>query len=141
VSRWREAIGVDPTRGPLLIRYRLLETRWGSCYLHHLLRSDGDRDLHDHPWAFASWLLWGSYVEHRRRPTMTERAIGRLLGPVVVQRRRWGSLAWRRATDAHRLELRRPAWSLLWVTPRVRTWGFYTPGGWVAHSYYRGERT
>ena len=31
--------------------------------LHHLLVSDPDRDMHDHPWDYTSVLLTGAYLE------------------------------------------------------------------------------
>lgn len=58
---------------PLFERYFLCAIprwipRWcgGAIYLHHYLRSDPDRGLHDHPWdrAFA-WQLAGGYSEER----------------------------------------------------------------------------
>jgi hypothetical protein len=52
-------------RKPLMIRYILLSTRWFGVYLHHLLRSDYDRAFHDHPWGFVTFLISGSYTEHR----------------------------------------------------------------------------
>lgn len=45
------------SRGPLLTRYFLLQTRWLGVYLHHLHASDDDRAMHDHPWTFVSLLL------------------------------------------------------------------------------------
>ena len=35
-----------------------------NIYLHEFRRSDDDRALHDHPWANASLLLSGRYIEH-----------------------------------------------------------------------------
>jgi hypothetical protein len=35
-----------------------------NVYLHHFLRSDDDRALHDHPWINLSLLLDGCYLEH-----------------------------------------------------------------------------
>ena len=35
-----------------------------NIYLHHFLRSDDYRALHDHPWCNLSLLLSGSYIEH-----------------------------------------------------------------------------
>jgi hypothetical protein len=52
---------------PYLIRYRLLKTPWFGIYLHHILRSDLDRCLHDHPFCFWSLVLWGRYTEFRPR--------------------------------------------------------------------------
>jgi hypothetical protein len=36
---------------------------WGTVRLHHILRSDDDRHLHDHPFNFVSLLLTGGYTE------------------------------------------------------------------------------
>lgn len=41
----------------------LFETPWGSLRLHHILRSDKGRDMHDHPMDFTTFILWGSYIE------------------------------------------------------------------------------
>lgn len=102
-------------RGPLLTRYYLLETRWFCVYLHHLHASDEDRALHDHPWAFLTFLVSGGYFEHT--PT------GRFW------RRRFSLLA-RPAAWQHRLELVRPTWTLILRSRRLREWGFITPSGW-----------
>ena len=50
---------------PYLVRWSLDAGRFGSVKLHHILRSDDDRDLHDHPWSFVSVILRGGYWEHR----------------------------------------------------------------------------
>lgn len=41
----------------------ILRTPWGTLRLHHILRSDDDRHLHDHPFDFTSFLLTGGYLE------------------------------------------------------------------------------
>ena len=56
-------IGVDGQ--PYLRRYYILKTRWFRIYLHEILRSDEDRDCHDHPWNFTSIILKGGYWETR----------------------------------------------------------------------------
>ena len=38
--------------------------KWFNVYLHHFLRSDDDRALHDQPWWNLSILLDGEYTEH-----------------------------------------------------------------------------
>jgi hypothetical protein len=48
---------------PYLIRWAI-NTPLLGIKLHHILRSDEDRDLHDHPWSFLSVILWGGYWEH-----------------------------------------------------------------------------
>lgn len=99
-----------------------------NIYLHEVLRDDDDRALHDHPWWNMSIVLSGGYVE------------------VCLQRgfliRKWrpaGSIVLRTAKTAHRLELprpehggaSRPCWSLFLTGPKVRSWGFRCPKGWV----------
>ena len=108
-------------RGPLLTRYSLVESRRLGIYLHRLHVSDEDRALHDHPWSFLSWLIGGGYYEHT--------AEGRFW------RRRF-SLLWRPAEWRHRLELRRPTWTLVIRGSRRRRWGFVIAGRWVGWQAY-----
>jgi hypothetical protein len=96
-------------------RYFILKTRWGRIYLHHIQRSDADRCLHDHPWRFVSIILSGGYREVMRRGTFW---------------RRPGQLLIRPAHTAHRIEVDRPAWSLVFTTRQFRPWGFFTRAGW-----------
>ena len=58
-------VGADDPVGPYLRRWYLLpRNRVLNVYLHQFLRDDDDRALHDHPWAWLSVLLSGSYIEH-----------------------------------------------------------------------------
>lgn len=139
--RFRCVISEDHARGPLLVRYRLIGTRWGGVYLHHLLRSDADRHLHDHPWAFWSLILWRGYWEREPfRGQGTEPRWSSIANSEVCVRTRRGpfTLVRHRAKDRHALTLERPAWSLVWVGPKVREWGFETERGWVPWEQYEG---
>jgi hypothetical protein len=50
---------------PYMLRWWVIpRNRFFNIYLHHFLRSDEDRALHDHPWLNCSWLLDGRYTEH-----------------------------------------------------------------------------
>lgn len=92
-----------------------------NVYLHHFLRSDDDRALHDHPWINLSILLAGQYDEHTIRPG----------GINVRTRRRAGDWKLRTAKAAHRIELvDGPCWTLFLTGPRIRAWGFHCPAGW-----------
>lgn len=95
--------------------------RWFNIYLHHFLRSDDDRALHDHPWINASILLKGKYTEH----TIPA-------GGVNVRKEYGvGNIKFRTPKSAHRIELTDgPCWSLFITGPNVRTWGFHCPHGW-----------
>lgn len=102
-----------------------------NVYLHNVVRSDDDRALHDHPWWNISIVLWGGYYEHM---------------PVIpdlyeygwrTTHRKWrgiGSIVFRKANAAHRLELGaycpKPTWTLFITGRKSREWGFYCPNGW-----------
>jgi hypothetical protein len=122
----------------MLIRYRLIATRWGGLYVHHFLRSDQDRDLHDHPWHFTSLILWAGYYEEVPYAACITPWIAGDRHKTMLVRRRPGTIVRHLADDAHRVLLAngRPAWTLLWVSPKVREWGFYTKDGWVPWQEY-----
>jgi hypothetical protein len=52
----------DPTL-VYLRRLRIVQTPWLSLYLHFIQGPDRDRDPHDHPWNFWSFIVRGSYSE------------------------------------------------------------------------------
>ena len=95
--------------------YVIPRNRWFNIYLHNIVRSDDNRALHDHPWSNLSILLKGSYREVTPDGTFVRGA---------------GSMVFRRATAAHRLEVDGPTWSLFITGRKVREWGFYCPQGW-----------
>ena len=103
-----------------------------NIYLHHFLRSDDDRALHDHPYWNVSLLLSGAYLEH------TIAAGGVHRRAMFYQ----GDFKFRTAKMAHRIELFEiddpvtgkelvPCWSLFITGPRVRDWFFHCPNGLV----------
>lgn len=113
-----------PARPYLRRWYLLPRNPVFNVYVHHFVRSDDDRALHDHPWPNVSWLLRGLYIEH------TIAAGGIHHRNVLIAgdwRVRWtGRLA-------HRIELTvGPCWTLFITGPRYRQWGFHCPdAGWV----------
>lgn len=102
---------------PYLERWWVIpRNRWFNIYLHHFLRDDDDRALHDHPWLNCSILLTGGYREH---------VPGR-----AIDRRRWWPV-FRRAVASHRIELTHgQVWTLFITGPKIREWGFHCPQGW-----------
>lgn len=101
--------------------------RWFNVYLHRFLRSDDDRALHDHPWVNLSILLRGSYIE----VSPTARRMRRPLRPVA-----------RGPRSLHRVELINGArvWTLFITGPKVRTWGFQCPKGWIPWTEFAETR-
>ena len=129
------------SRGPLLTRYHLIATRAFGIYVHHLHVSDEDRALHDHPWSFVTVLLSSGYFEWT--PTTAPRRTSartdlRLVGYQVFCRSWYPrfSVLYRPAEWAHRLELVRPTWTLVFRWRVRRAWGFFSPRGWLPWRAY-----
>ena len=113
-----------------LERFYILSTPWIGLYLHRFW-SDDDDGLHDHPWASASVLLQGGYLEEMPERQSVPH------GPTIIKLRRprhpW--IKFRSATDAHRITIpadnREETWSLfIRFSFKRRIWGFYRDGGW-----------
>ena len=78
-------------------RYRLIQTKWFAVYIHQILRSDQDRDMHDHPWNFTSVILEGAYREAFSYPPLFDK--------VYVRDYYSGDVIEHKAEDAHKLTL------------------------------------
>lgn len=146
-GRWRRIIwNCRAERGPLLTRYYLIDLPWFGIYLHHLQSSDDDRALHDHPWSFVTCLLSSGYYEIVPSPMrpydLVEWTATRdpqlPMGYAKHWRHRFSILV-RRAEYKHRLELPRPMWTLVLRWRARRTWGFWTPGGFLDFKAYGRE--
>lgn len=119
-KRWafmeRFAVNVGKDGVPQMVRWRLVQTPLISLYLHIWNKPDQDRDPHDHPWSFWSFVLWGGYVER-------------------LYERGWPLMdKWRGRWTLHRMPLRlahivtyiKPrTMTLVIVGPAVRRWGFW----------------
>lgn len=124
---------------PYLIRYTLLTLPWFSVKIHKILLSD-DYCLHDHPWSFVSIVLKNGYVEHsfgknigyvrHENGVLTAACSKRIKAPAIL---------FRRANWAHRLEIDKPAITLVITFKKQRMWGFFTPQGWVKWFKYKQE--
>lgn len=58
----------DPDGIVYLFRRRLIQTPWAAIYLHDILTPDSDPAPHSHPFAFASLVLRGGYLEEVYHP-------------------------------------------------------------------------
>lgn len=115
---------------------RFLERRpwWKGptkIFLHRIVRSDDDRDPHDHPWAFASLILIGSYRERIlkgwiRQCLLTSPHFGPWEPRYHERVTRPGMLLRNKAEHTHRVEIIKPVWSLVFAWPARRVWGFTT---------------
>ena len=106
--------------GVYLRRWRF-ETPWGSVRLHHWLKSDDDRALHDHPWDFWTYILKGSYTDISSPWEGFDTRVSQ-----TVQRWHW---YYRPARHRHYVEVPPTGcWTLVLTGPIVRRWGFWVKG-------------
>lgn len=120
----------DGVENPVyMIRYSLFTCPWFSIKIHRIFLSDDDC-MHDHPWSFISFILWGGYVEHR--PALKGDQ-GYYEGKHEVVKKLYGagSILWRKAPSIHKLEVFQTATTLVVTFKRTRQWGFYMPHQWV----------
>ncbi len=113
-------------KNPYIRRWYVISTPLFRIYLHNMLRDDDDRALHDHPWNNISIILKGGFVEHTPRGSYSRIPL---------------SVTFRKATAAHRLELRhhagvRSSWSLFLTGRYQRKWGFHCPKGWIPYEQF-----
>lgn len=109
---------------PLFIRYFLFRLPGGGqVYLHHYLRRDEDRGVHDHPWGQAcSLILAGGYVE--KRLDVAERRY-------FFKTRKPGRVFRMTGDDLHQIVTlpAKSSWSLFWHGPYTKAWGFVRMDG------------
>jgi hypothetical protein len=110
-------------------RYRLLETPILRFYIHQILESDKDGDLHDHPWNLISIILKGGYIE---RFWDKKRKRNQLVAHSSFDIFR------RSATDFHCIDkILKPVWTFVIAYGKRREWGYQTEIGWVDNKTYR----
>lgn len=101
-----------------------------SARIHHIMRPDGDRHLHDHPWNARTIILQGWYLEE----------VPKAEGRRQFRSRVTGSTARLLFGEYHRIDLLPPegTWTLF-ITWRYRgTWGFDVDGKKVPWREYLG---
>lgn len=120
----------DPT-DVYMWRLRIFTTPLCSLKLHHIMRPDNDRHLHDHPWNFHSLILKGGYTE------IVDQVPEGHVQPVVNKKP--GHWSHKKATDAHRIAQfnnRKDSWSLVFCGRIRRKWGFWVDGVHMPHEEY-----
>lgn len=144
-----EGEDVLPER-PFLYRWFLWpKNKYLNAYLHHFVRDDEDRALHDHPWPNLSILLASQYIEHTidaggiHKRTVFKRGDIKFRTPYTAHRVEltndyerpddlwlsdWLAYAARAADPAY---ARIGSWSLFITGPVMHVWGFHCPEtGW-----------
>lgn len=144
VGKWEE---IGPAECPLMYRRTLLSGRVGKLLLHRFVPNARDRDCHDHPRSFVTFVLRGGYTDvsvcpkcvrsraHVDHPCWWCDSTGR-----VVDEVRAPTIRYRRADHAHNTIVGpRGCTTIVVMGPVVRAWGFVRKGRWWDWRSY--ERT
>lgn len=101
-----------------LWRLRIVQTPFLGIYLHIISGPDPDRHLHNHPWDFWSFILWGGYTEFFKRS-----------GHIQGRERHWGCWSLHKMYKHNFHQINRTdngerTWSLVITGRRKQVWGF-----------------
>lgn len=126
--RWNEPLGKKEC--PYAFRWVLI-TPFFSIRIHHFLRSDDKRYLHDHAWDFYTFILKGFYwdvSEPKKDSTLIEyyNEHRRIVNKV---KRKQFNLYKIKAEHAHYVEVpENGCWTLVFCKKPRRKWGFHVDG-------------
>lgn len=126
-SRPMRLIEIDGN--PYLERYHMATLGAFQVWLHHFVRNDAERHVHDHPWSALSVILTGGYTEEVAEAAQTHdtshHTISRHTRQFVAP-----ALNLITGRHMHRItEVTRGTWTLMLVGPRHgRGWFFYDDG-------------
>lgn len=132
IGNWKlfETTIVGPLDNPLIVRYQLFRCPLFGIWIHKMCRSDHDRAMHDHPFAFISIILKGGYSEIHY--VKTTENIGRYdtIEESELLIHKPGAILYRPALWRHRaiLDSGKASWNLILVGKRTRKWGFWPDG-------------
>ncbi len=110
-----------------------------SIRIHHILREDLDRHLHDHPWNARTIILRGWYAERRIAiPTLEHPNWGGTLKTVF---RNQGDTATINYGEYHTISVvpSGGVWTMFITGPYQGTWGFLVNGAKVQWREYLGQ--
>lgn len=114
----------DPSQD-YLWRLRILQCPLFGIYIHKLCMPDERAVLHNHPFAFVSFILRGGYTEFVPGPFYAKSHYVKR-----VNMKRFGSKKNPLASYHWIAELdRTPTWTLVFVGRRRRVWGYLDRGG------------
>lgn len=115
-----------------------------SVRIHHIMRADNDRDLHDHPWNARTIILRGSYTEQRLidpgDPVLDQLSLPPSAQATEYIDRKPGCTATLRFGEYHRIDSVSDGgvYTLFISGPKQGTWGFLVNGVKVPWRKYLG---
>lgn len=157
LCRWFEYKDIEKEEGLYLRRWfldsptqgaprwvRKLAARYGDHrYLHRILRSDNDRDPHNHPWDFTTRVMWSGYYDETWMCGAWWCFPAVYWSKSLSTHTRWLRQYERYAEHAHRVRLytdaqgnEKEAWTLVTRGKYRRHWEFMTANGPVVWREY-----
>jgi hypothetical protein len=140
VDEFKRVGGKDTKRRTLGSRLLEWTTGYRSIRLHHICRPDHDRDLHNHPFDYRTFILHGCYAEEYEEPAG---GLTQTWPPTLVPGYRWvhrGGTATGSATKYHRIDVmpKDGVWTLFCMSRNTNAWGFKVDGQHVqSRTYFR----
>ncbi|MEM7096166.1 MAG: hypothetical protein AAF567_24385 [Actinomycetota bacterium] len=134
---WMRKFTIGAAGDPYIERFVLIRTPICSVMVHRLHRPDADRDLHNHPWSFASVVISGGYWEsYASAGNLAERNRDprRPQGDLAAHPSRFVRLTNRKRAwvDYHRITQVLPGTrTLVLAGPRQNSWGFWRETGYT----------
>lgn len=130
--KWADIPSAQDPEVTYLRRLRVLQTPWFMIYLHWIYLPDSDRDPHDHPMSFWSFIVRGGYIEKIYVD------MG-LAGSSPIRRNRFSGHFMPRRLAHMITKIDAGTITLLLGGPRKQKWGFWTSQGWVPWEEYPGR--
>lgn len=128
--------GLDPYLERYYVFFKERITFPYNVFLHKFLKGDPD-DVHDHPWNYFTIILKGGYYEwvaHFNEDGTKGCEVRHWRGP--------GSFRFGNTHTFHRIELKEGVtpWTLFFVGPKKREWGFWVKNTWIHYNQYLTEK-
>lgn len=111
----------------------LTADRYESIRLHHINRPDNDRDLHNHPFYYRTFVLDGYYSEVRR----DRKGVPSYWQILTAGKSSTGGIEmWHRIDDVSP----QGVWTFFCMGPNHDEWGFDTDDGYIESKAYFRQR-
>lgn len=132
VDEFYRVNGRDTTKRTTASKVLEKLTGYTSIRLHWIRRADHDRDMHNHPFNYRTFVLKGRYAEEYDEPGIHD---SRLCGYRWLHRGQSGTGD---ADKFHRIAFVPPegVWTLFCMTRNTNKWGFNHDGAFVLSTRY-----
>lgn len=106
-------------------RWTIMSLPWFSIYLHFIYKADEDAHLHNHPWNYLSFVVYGTFIEQ----TENNHLECILPGKIIIRKAK----VYHKITDLFTNKI-----ITLFITgKRFNEWGYEVNGKFVGHKEYR----